>query len=1066
MPNELLIYKSSAGSGKTYTLVMEYLKLVLQQPKLYKSILAITFTNKATEEMKSRIISALHKLSNSTDIKFLQSVMSHTGLKADEVTQRSERVLNNILHDYSGFAVSTIDSFFSRIVRALARELHLPVRFDTELDMDYVSDEITFSLLSKVEEDKNLRNWLESFMISKLNDDRGWRLDEEIKKVTFHLFDEHFRKIFPNGYGPPDMVLITELQSIKNDFENRMAGYSKKFESILKENNLTMDDFHYKKSGVAGYLLKLGRKKLVVDDFKPGKRALDAFESPEKWVSASSPLRELIIRLAEEHFIEIGTGITQNIEQHFMRYVSAVCVLDSAYMAGIIGTLDQELKLFRDQKNLVLISDHNLLLKKHIGNQDAPFIYEKSGNRYSHFMLDEFQDTSDFQWRNIFPLVNNALGSGHYTLLVGDAKQSIYRWRGGNMLLLQSHVQENLGHFEGITRVQNLDTNYRSRQVIVDFNNEFFNLAIHELNSPGLVESINHPYGDKSHEQKWVKGEAGQGYVQFCLLKTEKSAVDTETGEETEETNWKETACTHTFDTIKRLLEQGYRYRDLAILTRSNADALEITGYLMSKGIMNILSPESMLLMFHPQVRFLINVLTWIDDKNNRVALAQIVQFLKTSFPENSSGSLHQYFAGAGQLNTGLLPDVFTKRRISWERMPLTDLAEEIIRLFELNTEPNAYIQRFTDVLIEYTRKYQGNISDFLQWWEENREKDKCTVILPSGLDAIRVMTIHKSKGLQFPVVLMPFAEWKMASDYKSEIWVSNDSHPFNLVNAHPVRIKSILEESLFAEEYYKEIGLSLIDNLNLLYVAFTRAEEQLIVCAKFPPEKTGEGSMIGTGRLIANCLSAIDNLKMETDQRGNMFFESGAAHHRLEKSASQADDSTPITEWISEPWRERLHMIVNKNRISKSDPITSETDYGIHFHRCISQITGSSGVEKLLDSYIKTALLEHEVQLRLKKDVQTVVRLSDESGWYDDSFQSLSETEILSPDGSVIRPDRVLMRDNRVVVIDYKTGKESESHQEQLRNYAEVLYEMGYGMVEMYLVYTSNTKVTEVNAA
>ncbi len=1064
--NELVIYRSSAGSGKTYTLVFEYLKLVLQNPTLYRSILAITFTNKATEEMKTRIVEALVAISENKEPELQKSIHEQTGLPLQQLPAKAAQVVENILHDYSGFAVSTIDSFFSKMVRSLARELHLPLRFNIELDINSVISEITVMLFNDISKDPWLRKWLQNFVFDKLENEKGWQIEKEIHKIAKQLFDDKYRTLFAEGIRKPEKELIGELKILINSFESKMISFGKEFSTIVAENNLSLEDFHYGKTGAANYFFKI-QQKVKDNNYLPGKRFLDAAESEDLWAAKKSPQAEVVKSLALSKFIPLANKILKLIENENRRYKGALAVLANAYEAGVIGALDEKLKIFRDENEIVLLTDTNRILSRAISGQDTPFIYEKSGNRYSHFMLDEFQDTSDFQWQNLAPLIENSIGSGNYTLIVGDAKQSIYRWRGGNMNLLLNGIKSQFKHFDEITRVRQLDSNYRSREVIVSFNNKFYAQAPYALDLKIEEGTPGNAYNSKDIAQEWKKGIENDGYLKIILYESKKSkkkSFDREASDD-EDSGWKENACQESLTTLHKLFEAGYEPGDIAFLTRKNSDAKEITAFLLNNGIDKIISPESMQLYHSPNILFIVNLLTFINDQQDQIALAHINYYWNiVCHPETAQEPDH-LFSQRKYENLQMLPDSFTKRLIEFRKIPLYEVVEELLIIFKLNSIPEAYTQRFLDLIIEYSVSNPSNINDFLLWWDENLEKDKCSVIVPAGENAIRVMSIHKSKGLQFPVVIIPFAEWKLTPHPDETIWVTNNQAPFNSVPAHPVRVNKKLEDSVFEEDLDREVLMSKMDNLNMLYVATTRAEEQLYIFAQLPTESTNK-TVNTTSKLIYSILQSDEHWshQLVTDQK--CTFESGKFSAPFRKKKTSHVTGENLNTWISEGWKSRLQMLISKKKISVYDPEPPDTIYGTIFHEIASSIYNSDNTENIIDQYFIQNKVDEEQRARIVNDIQYFVSIAKEREWFDENAETLNETELLLTDGSLLRPDRVIIKKNEVLIIDYKTGAEEKNHLRQLESYAVVLKQMGYSNIKTIIIYPSLGKIITSDAA
>ncbi|HMT28415.1 MAG TPA: 3'-5' exonuclease, partial [Bacteroidia bacterium] len=747
------------------------------------------------------------------------------------------------------------------------------------------------------------------------------------------------------------------------------------------------------------------------------------------------------------------------------RYIGAESVLATAYVAGIIGALDEKLRIFRDENEMVLLSDTNLILSKAISGQDAPFIYEKSGNRFSHFMLDEFQDTSDFQWQNLSPLIQNAIGSGNYTLIVGDAKQSIYRWRGGNMQLLLNGIREQFKAFQSITSNLRLESNYRSREVVVTFNNRFFSLAPSVMDLSVEPGSLASAYEKTDLEQEWKKGKTGDGYVKINFFESGNESIDVETGEITDSGEWKESACTESLLTLQKLFQAGYEPGDIAFLTRQNSEAKEITSFLLNNGIEKIISPDSMQLHQSPKILFLINLLTFINDPIDNLALAHITYYWQAICNPKENLVLDDIFCESRKTKLQFLPEAYRNRLIEFRKIPLYETVEELTGIFELNNTPEAFLQRFLDVVMEYSAKNPANINDFLEWWEENQEKDNCSVIVPSGENAIRVMSIHKSKGLQFPVVIIPFADWRLGPKPNETIWVSNDQVPFNSAPAHPVQMAKKLELSVFADQYQNEVLLNYIDNLNMLYVAATRAEAQLYVFSKKPKEQK-EIKINFTGKLIYYTLYRDSEWASQFTERDSATFELGSFSSPFRKKSVSYKEGQNLTKWISVPWKGRLQMLISKKKISFYDPEPPETLYGTLFHTIAAEITTSTNPLLLVDKYIKSGMADEIIKERLVKDLNYLLLTAGKSGWLDETAEIVNETEILLEDGSILRPDRMVLKGNEAIIIDYKTGVEEKFHAKQLEQYAAVLNRMGYSKIKMVIVYPSLEKIVEVNAA
>jgi ATP-dependent exoDNAse (exonuclease V) beta subunit len=400
------------------------------------------------------------------------------------------------------------------------------------------------------------------------------------------------------------------------------------------------------------------------------------------------------------------------------------------------------------------------------------------------------------------------------------------------------------------------------------------------------------------------------------------------------------------------------------------------------------------------------------------------------------------------------------------KRLPLYEAFERIVVMFEMNTKPDAYLQRFADVLLEFSSKQPVGIADFLEWWEENQFRESCSVITPSGMDSIHIMTIHKSKGLQFPVVIMPYVSWVAQSDQKSSIWVHSDVDPFNQKPAHIVKVKSTLGQSFFSKDYQQEIMVSRLDNMNLLYVAFTRAEEQLhVFCKNFkanqkPDDKKWSAQV---SRIINRILKKEQEWSDLLDQDGGFNLEWGTMSGPIKKQKSAGVVPESLREWISEPWQQRIRMLINKNRISSQDKQLPDPTYGIHFHAIAAMADGTKDADTLVMEYCLLQPVDHDHQLRLKNEIGLLIHTARIKGWFDDQAETRNETELLLENGKILRPDRLILKNSKAIVVDYKTGDEDSAHEKQVREYGSVLSRMGYTQTELYLFYPHLSKTLQV---
>lgn len=1018
----LIIVRSSAGSGKTYTLVLHYLRIALMKPEAFDEILAITFTNKATGEMKERIIKALKSLSDGNE-KFLAETLSElTGLSPEEIKWRSDKLLKLILHRYTRLAVMTIDSFFYRLIRPVARELGISLNREVELDTGRVVADIKQSLIMDAGKDDETTRWLEQFIIARMEENSSWNIDRDLTRQIEEIINDR-NENFVEGSKAIDKELVDELKKIRNRFSQNLSNYSQKFFSLLSQHNLSTDDLKGKSRGVAGWFMKLDRGNY---DFEKEKLSVEKYlESPEEWAIKNHQHKDEIVRLAERELIPLLKEVIDFLKSEWESYATATAVLQKIYVAALAEKIRAKLIRYRDEHEILLLPDINRIIAGALSINETNFVFEKTGNRFRHFLIDEFQDTALLQWKNLLPLVENGLSSGGQTLIVGDAKQSIYRWRGGKMELLLHGVKNDLGRYYDFMHEKNLSVNYRSAPEIIEFNNRFFSL----INEENIVR-----VQEKVFSQAYMEGQITQqsnkstkGFVEIKLLNNLKD-------DKQKKTQKRETLMNLMLDRIRQALNDGYTERDIAILTRTTEEASLIASFLIENNITRVLSPESLHAAASDKVQLLIHAMKLLLNNHelHRAACLYFYQRVTGRQPchENSFG-----MAAEQQDFFNAMPAEFLNEMRLLLNLPLVDLAEHLIRIFSLRSD--VFVIRFQDAILEFNEKEGGNLYAFMNWWEEHQEE--ISITLPESANAIRIMTIHKAKGLQFPVVFIPFADWQLRPKNDSVIWAACDNPPYAGYGKFPLKVIKLLGESYFKEEYQKEIDLTLIDNINLLYVAFTRAESRLHVFG-FIPDKNST-----VAGLIKSVLNHSPFAEMAQTNDSEIYFETG---QMLQNGQRRTEAGlSAMNEFISQPWRNRITLALNKNLISVNDEPGAMQ--GLKFHQIMSEIILESDVEPTLKKY------HAEQDTELKTVINKLLMQCRELNWFSGRYSVKTECPLLLPDGSVLRPDRLMLDENKIILLDYKTGNESEKHFDQVRNYAKVLQEAGYETQGCFIYYT-----------
>ncbi len=1044
-----IIYKSSAGSGKTYTLVREYIRLALSTEGGYRHILAVTFTNKAADEMKTRIISSLIALSQRKDKK-LEKLLIEGGVKGD-VAFKSSQVLQDILHKYSYFSVSTIDSFFHKIIRSFARELNLPLGYNVEIETDIVIDKITEELLDEIGSRPELTKYIEDYVFYNIDENKGWKIDAKIKELAVEILKERYwiKK------GDDDSLaediekmqgFIGTLFAIINDFEERMTVYSDTAMNMLDEYSLLVEDFPHGKGGYMGYILRRIRNK----DYDPKQRASDAATNINKCFNKKS--KPAVQAALQNGLFKILQDVIELYHTGIKKYITSKELIKTVHVLGIYRDLKDKLRNYRDENKLMLISDTTNILEKIISDDNSPFVYEKTGTIYNNFLIDEFQDTSTYQWKNFKPLIENSLGENNFSMIVGDVKQSIYRWRNGNMKLLLGDVKNDLALFNDAIEEEKLEVNHRSRKEIIEFNNKFFTLAAAKLtekwdNDEKLFEDT---YKDTI--QTYDKALSG-GYVNVSFIPVNDEDIST-----------KEIALQKTVEAVKEALESGFRQKDIMILTRGKKDGSQTAHYLTDAGF-KVVSNDSLMLTSSPKVKLAVNILKYIVDKKDDLARTEILYnymvYIKKETPDLNA-IFNDYKLIEGSLFSSKLPPDFfakgdtTKLNPQIFRLSLYELVEMLIRIFELNDNADAYLLRFMDVITEFTSESSNDLPGFINWWNENNES--CSIVIPEEEDAVRVMTIHKAKGLQSLVVILPNANWKTdIQGNRDLIWVSSNYPPFNESSAFIVKATKALGESYFEKDYTDEAVLTQLDNLNLLYVAFTRAVERLHV---FIPEN--KSTAYNTSKLIRETLNSSGEFL--AGFKDEIEFESGARTlHKVKDDPGESSYKPGGLVSTSYQSKVVIKPAAGGLSIEKRKKLEESKNRGRILHKALSHIRYPEDAEKAVGILKIEGKITSENEDEIINELVEILKISEVRKWFSKEYEIKTEAEILLPDGIMYKPDRVLLRDNKAIVVDYKTGRHHKEHETQVKQYADVLSKMGYPEIEKYLFYVPERKIVKV---
>lgn len=1045
-----VLYRSSAGSGKTFTLVKEYLKLVLEHPEKFKHILAVTFTNKAAGEMKERILKALKNLSKKED-KILEEFLKQEVPQLQHIDRISSELLTTLLHNYSDFAIMTIDSFIHRVIKAFALEIGLPLNFTIDLNYEKMEDFVIQRLLDRVGKDEYITDIILKLVFSRVQEEKSWNIEADIRRFERELFNE--KNIdWIISISQLDNIefyrFMEQLETIRRDYVETFNKLGKQALELIYKVGLTLDDFAYKKSGAAGFLhkcalLRVGGEK----NFEMGSR----FRTGQ-WYSKSAPaeIKSAIEQLLHSGLAQISMEMILYYDTHRSQILTASVILDNLYLAAVVNQVKALIEEYKKENNVVPISEFNVKVYEIVKNSPVPFIYAIIGERYLHYLIDEFQDTSRLQWENLFPLIDNALGSGLFNMAVGDGKQSIYRWRGGNVEIMETDIKGKIIP-EQLT-IKELEKNFRSRKNIVDFNNRFFeSLCAFYKEENTLLEGI---YSDIAQQPMPNPG----GFVSLRFIK------ETPTGEEADPM-----VCQQVKTIIDDCKARNWDYNDIAVLVRENKKGQLVAEYLLQQGI-PVVSPDSLILSRIPLIRFLINALTYLNNPADKIAWSAIIYFMNLHHGKKplDATTIGNHLQEKSESNISGEIMEFYRRRNYLIRMPVYEVIEELIRIFGLNQpgesldfETSGYLQAFLDVVSRYTAENSVDLSSFLDWWEFNKEE--FTLEVPENKPAIKIMTIHKAKGLEFPVVIIPYVEWEHWLD--RQLWLVPDpllpTDP-PLKTPMPVNSVKLLEETYFRSGFIKEKEKILIDNINLLYVAFTRAIDSLHIIVQ--RKKNNENYE----RLNEWAIDQGNQMQPDESMEGKYFFGEPLFKEKQIKEEPAEIEFQAAKQLISNEWYPKITIRRKSKEYWRFDKDyrAERRTWGILIHQVLSNIRSIEDMPSAVHRTLVSGDIEAQEQEILEKKIRDIFEIETVKQWFrpEQQHHVFIESPIITDEG-VLRPDRVMVDNDSVTIIDFKTGEKRDSHIKQMLQYKNAVKAMGYLGVQAYLFYLETKEIQEIRS-
>ncbi|MDT0647369.1 UvrD-helicase domain-containing protein [Zunongwangia sp. F260] len=1035
MTNSFTIYNASAGSGKTFTLVKEYLLLLFNSKRKeeYQNILAITFTNKAVDEMKSRIADSLHAFSSeeipAKSRGLFEVISKETGLNQVEIKDKSAKILKSVIHNYAAFEVSTIDGFTHRVLRTFAKDLGLPINFEVEMAQEEILMEAVESVISKAGTDPKLTKILVDFTLNKADDDKSWDIAGDLFEISKLLINENNQKpleLLRNKTLEDFEKFAAKLKSEIKQAKQENEKFAAAFFDLLKQNGLEDSDFSGKY--VPGYFNKILNGK-IISSFETGwMQKLQSDPLYKKTFKDAS--KKAIIDNIQPQVVDLFTATKDN----YFKIEFLEAVNKRTVQLSLLNAINQEIQAIKKDRNLVLISEFNPQISAQVKDQPAPFIYERLGERYNNYFIDEFQDTSQMQWENLIPLMDASLsGMGGEDvpanlMLVGDAKQSIYRWRGGKAEQFIDLSNTKTRPFSIPQNVINLPANYRSGEEIVQFNNDFFGFAADYLSHPDYKDLF-----QKSNQQPIRKN---CGYVNISFLEAENREEEFEIYPE------------KILEIIRDLESKNFRKGDICILTRRKSEGIAIANHLSEHDV-SVVSSETLLISNSPEVNFIADLLAFsINPEDDMLKMAIFDYLQKMLQLENPhkviSANLpfngNEFFSWLKDFNLNFDLENLT-------RLSLYEAAEYVIQTFDLVKSSDAYVQFFLDFVFENTQKSSLGISEFMDLWE--REKSRLSILVPNDDDAVEIMTIHKAKGLEFPIVIYPFANADFSDTKRDDLWLEMEEPMNEIPVSYLSASKKMLNWHPASGEVYQELlHQKQLDTLNVLYVACTRASDQLYILTNFDLDKKGISKTNKTSGLL------IEFLRSKGLWNEEKTYEFGKTSEIAKENKSSTETISPEHFYSSATQNQAVNIVTRSGSLWDTKQ-KGAIEKGEIAHEILAHINSLEDIDVAVENAVIDGMITENAATEIKNLVNKTCNHQQLKQYFAPGIESFNERTIITAEGK-IRPDRLVISGNKCTVIDYKTGNAADSHKKQINKYAEVLSGMGYEIEEKILVYVN----------
>lgn len=1105
----LKLVRASAGSGKTFALTAHYLVLLFSGKSKFREILAVTFTNKATAEMKERILGALKELAqlgfeSSKFTAILKAI--YPDLQDSELRVKASEIYSAILHDYSRFSVSTIDGFVQQLIRSFAFELNLDSGYKLEINNEKVRDELVQALNLELEKDPDLLEWVTSLAIDRINDGYDWDYNRTLKDLANEIFKERYYP-FQQAMQAMGIEQTKEFNALRNQIKKGIKTFNE--EIIEKTSNIKQlfDASGIESKDLDGKtnnpLLKLD--KIIQGEFSKVDSLRKLINDFDQWPNGTLRDSSMLWQLYNTINPLLGQLIAYY-DAGIEIYNTYLAINKNSSYLHLMQRMAELLKDYRSEKRALLISDAQQLLKGITGSDtDNPsFIWEKTGNKYKHFLFDEFQDTSKFQWMNFLPLLKNAIAEGSYGkysahLVVGDVKQSIYRWRNGDWRILHSNLKRDL-HADNVEE-ENLMYNRRSSENIIRFNNflyqslpEILQLNLNDLFYESAPISL-HNYWEEENSSLIVKAyegsyqemtdntlKGGKIEVKFFTKKTKAfSAEDQDEDEEQSE------AAEYTIEKLIQLLDQGVPMRDIGILVRSNQEAVQVLDCILKPANQSrlteaagknfqVLSGEALKIINNPAIALLLSTFRLLTKKESErgIFIAECAR-LWTEIQHQGQSRINlngndwmKIVSDSISSMEDILPSELYLNVHALRNLPVSELTEKLIRIYRLGNEGSEslipYLLAFRDQVSVFAAAGDQGIGAFIEWWDlEGYNK-----ALPSSenQDAVQVMTIHKSKGLEFKAVIIPFLNWNFIKSsngrLKNLLWADAGSAGFDQFITFPLDLSKGLANTVFAKEYFEEVMLSYMDLMNNLYVATTRAKDYLCLICPDVPLKVNESS-------AKNIQSVLFQL-LESKIPGNLNFESEQdLAYSVGELPTLFKEAKAISEYESLEIREyhvneQLTQRFKRNSATEDSWFNAKQRKGIVMHKLLETLSGTEDLDKLIAEKVQEGLVRESEKEEIKQAVEDILIQEEIKQWFKTAKTIISEKDLIIDSGIVKRPDKLFVFEKRAVLLDFKFGAQNKKYIEDIRIYRDNLMKMGeFEQIDAYLWYSQDRKLQKV---